>query len=99
MEDGNKPIDPEDKSWIDKYPENVQKVLRRTPEEDIARTHEVMRESGILMVENFYQAGFYSKQELNTITWQMLQDPNYSEEQRQRLQSLRNKALSSPGGC
>lgn len=89
-------IESEDKPVSDRlsqYPESVQQILRRTPEEKAARVYEVMREAKIMSVENLFAAGFYSTQELNNVTWEMLQDPNLSEEQRRRVQALRDSAL------
>lgn len=78
---------------ISQYPECVQQILRRTPEEKAARVFEVMREAKIMSVENLFAAGFYSCQELNSVTWELLQDPKLTEEQRRRVQSLRDLAL------
>ncbi len=84
---------PQENSEMNPYPEEVLKILRRSPEEKTARAMEVLREAKIMSVENLQAAGFYSKEELNTVTWELLQDPNYSNAQRRRIQAIRDSAL------
>lgn len=89
--------EPENNAEQDETTENLNaktfSIKRRSSVEMRARMREVACGSKLLAMESLAEAGFYSAEEINKITWEMLNDPNLSDEQRGRVQALRNKRV------